>query len=433
MTKKCIPFIICILGIANIAQAKNYEFTINGLKYWIFDDMQSVSVGWDYESEPPVGHVAIPSTVTYRNKQYAVKTIESEGFLGCSKMTSISIPPTVEDIGDMAFSDCESLQFVNIPDAANTIGKEAFRGCENLMEVFSQRANRMFPIDSISSYYETFDIQDDYVLCRINEDGKTLAVYKPTNQISFPWIYIPEIIEQDSICYIVTSIADDAFKGCIELQDVYIPSSVSYIGKNAFSGCVNLKRIFVPNGTLDEFSKLLPKEQSLKLQETDFSSMDFYNPQILSGNVIATPVIKKDEEDSVLTGFEPEFETPLPPPPVDGGRSLITDEDRIYDICEQMPTFPGDVEGLIKFLAEHIKYPDDAVKAGIEGRVIVSFVIKKDGSVDNVQLVRSVFPSLDREAMRVAKQLEFIPGKDGSGEPLNMNYMIPVTFSLKDK
>ena len=119
MKKKCILFIICMLGIANLTQAKTYFFTINGLEYTILDDKKSLSVSWDFESEPLVGHVEIPSTVTYRNKKYTVRHIGS--FSGCDMMTSVSIPQTVEHIEGMAFNDCGSLQSINIPDAVNDI------------------------------------------------------------------------------------------------------------------------------------------------------------------------------------------------------------------------------------------------------------------------------------------------------------------------
>ncbi len=98
--------------------------------------------------------------------------------------------------------------------------------------------------------------------------------------------------------------------------------------------------------------------------------------------------------------------------------------------AEQMPTFPGGQPALMKYLSSHINYPTSAQEKGIEGKVIVKFVVRKDGSVGEAQVVRSVDPYLDREAIRVCKSLpRFNPGLQG-GQPVNVWYTLPVTFKL---
>lgn len=105
---------------------------------------------------------------------------------------------------------------------------------------------------------------------------------------------------------------------------------------------------------------------------------------------------------------------------------------KVYDVVEEMPQFPGGLGKLFEYLSASVKYPADAEDAGIQGRVIVSFVVEKDGSVSGAKVARSIYPSLDVEALRVVSGMsEWIPGKH-NGEPVRVKYVIPVTFKLKD-
>ena len=98
---------------------------------------------------------------------------------------------------------------------------------------------------------------------------------------------------------------------------------------------------------------------------------------------------------------------------------------------EQMPQFPGGEIALMKYLQSHINYPPTAAKYDIEGKVVVQFVVKKDGSIGEIKVVRSV-PELDAEAIRVCRSLpNFIPGRQ-NGVPVNVLYTIPVTFKLQE-
>ena len=97
-----------------------------------------------------------------------------------------------------------------------------------------------------------------------------------------------------------------------------------------------------------------------------------------------------------------------------------------------MPEFPGGSDALMQFLSENIKYPIDAEEAGIQGRVILSLVIEKNGKVSNVNVVKSVSPSLDKEAERVVNLMpQWIPGMNGI-HPVRVKYTIPITFRLND-
>ena len=103
----------------------------------------------------------------------------------------------------------------------------------------------------------------------------------------------------------------------------------------------------------------------------------------------------------------------------------------VFDYVEQMPEFPGGMSALIDFLSSNIKYPEDAIKQNIGGRVIVMFVVETDGSITNVRVARTVFPSLDSEAIRVVKSMpKWKPGKE-KGRVVRVNYTLPVIFSIK--
>lgn len=98
---------------------------------------------------------------------------------------------------------------------------------------------------------------------------------------------------------------------------------------------------------------------------------------------------------------------------------------------ETMPQFPGGREVLLKYLAANIKYPASAVKAKKQGRVIVTFIVQKDGSITHAKIAKSIDPELDAEALRVVKGMpKWTPGTQ-NGKPVNVKYTVPVKFSLQ--
>ena len=106
-------------------------------------------------------------------------------------------------------------------------------------------------------------------------------------------------------------------------------------------------------------------------------------------------------------------------------------ENKVFEVVEQMPSFPGGAGALMKYLSENIKYPVVAQENGVQGRVVVSFVVERDGSITDVKVARSVDPSLDREAMRVVRSMpRWIPGKQ-NGSAVRVKYNVPVSFRLQ--
>ena len=113
------------------------------------------------------------------------------------------------------------------------------------------------------------------------------------------------------------------------------------------------------------------------------------------------------------------------------GTDATRGDGEVLDMCKYPPEYPGGVVGLVNFLNENIKYPSSAKKKGIAGRVVLQFVVEKDGSTSNIKVLRSVDKDLDAEAVRVVKQIKrFVPGYNDDHVPVRVLYTLPVSFKL---
>jgi len=106
------------------------------------------------------------------------------------------------------------------------------------------------------------------------------------------------------------------------------------------------------------------------------------------------------------------------------------DEGKVYDVVEQMPSFPGGPAAMMEFISRSIVYPVSALKQELQGRVIVSFIVERDGRLSNAKVVKSVAPDLDKEALRIVKKMpRWIPGQQ-NGRKVKVKYTVPITFRL---
>ncbi|MEZ3520869.1 MAG: energy transducer TonB, partial [Muribaculaceae bacterium] len=108
-------------------------------------------------------------------------------------------------------------------------------------------------------------------------------------------------------------------------------------------------------------------------------------------------------------------------------------EEITYNVAtvEQQPEFPGGVQAMYKWLSEHINYPAVAAEEGISGRVIIEFVVSKTGAIENVKIARGRHPALDKEALRVVKEMpNWNPGRN-NGVAVKVTYTLPVQFKLQ--
>lgn len=130
-----------------------------------------------------------------------------------------------------------------------------------------------------------------------------------------------------------------------------------------------------------------------------------------------------DEVGGAVLKAKEDIAAPEPPKHVE--------ETKIFTVVEQMPMFPGGDAALMGYLRDNIHYPTVAAENGVQGRVVVGFVVERDGSITDVNVLRSVDPSLDREAMRVVKSMpRWTPGKQ-NGSAVRVKYQVPVTFRLQ--
>lgn len=143
-------------------------------------------------------------------------------------------------------------------------------------------------------------------------------------------------------------------------------------------------------------------------------------------------VVDNDTKVAEISFVSAEEDKPLPPPAPAAPAPVEEETEEIFEIVEEAPEFPdGGMEGLNKYLSKSIKYPDIAADAGIQGRVIVQFVVERDGSPSDVKVVRGVDPALDKEAERVVKAMpKWKPGKQ-RGKAVRTKFTLPVQFRLQ--
>lgn len=159
---------------------------------------------------------------------------------------------------------------------------------------------------------------------------------------------------------------------------------------------------------------LVKDEDEIKLDEIEKSTKA----------IGALTVEGNDEVGGEVLKIKEEIAAPEPPKPQ-------VEENKIFEIVEQMPSFPGGMGALMSWLSQNIKYPVIAAENGVEGRVIVQFVVEKDGSITDVKIARSVDPSLDKEAARVVKSMPHWTAGRQNGSPVRVKYTVPVTFKLQ--
>lgn len=133
----------------------------------------------------------------------------------------------------------------------------------------------------------------------------------------------------------------------------------------------------------------------------------------------------KGNDDAFGTVLKAQEQIAQPEPP------KKEEENKVFDVVEEQPSFPGGQGALMQYLNDNIKYPVVAAENGIQGRVIVQFVVSKTGAISGAKVVRSVDPSLDREALRVVNSMPaWTPGRQ-NGNSVNVRYTLPVTFRLQ--
>jgi protein TonB len=229
--------------------------------------------------------------------------------------------------------------------------------------------------------------------------------------------------------------------GAFDLRKRYnSTASLSVLGGIAFSALLMTALSFrpengtasnLPGGVIIEISNpiipdpVIPPE--LKPPPELINSIKNLEPVVVDDTSQSTPFIPITEviTEGTTNGGVTQIE-PIP----DNNEVFVPTKKDPFIVVEEMPEYPGGNNALLKYVGENIMYPSDARNNNIEGKVILKFVVNADGSVDRIEIIRSIDPSLDEEAIRVVKTLQrFRPGKQG-GVPVPVWFALPVVFKI---
>ena len=172
-----------------------------------------------------------------------------------------------------------------------------------------------------------------------------------------------------------------------------------------------------------KFTAPVIKKDELVKEENQVKQQSDLDDKVAVGNED-----KEGTKDRTVEAVRNDIAVAAPPPPPAPKPEV---SNKVFDVVEEMPSFPGGQGALMSFLSSNIKYPVVAQENGVQGRVIVGFVVERDGSITDVKVMRSVDPSLDREAQRVVKAMpKWKPGKQ-NGSAVRVKYTVPVVFRLQ--
>lgn len=212
----------------------------------------------------------------------------------------------------------------------------------------------------------------------------------------------------------------------------------------------------VENTQAVELAKLNTEKKEAKVEKKEIIKQEPEKvvEQVKSSVKFTAPVIKKDsevnEEDEIKLDEVQKSDKAVGAFTVEGNDEVggavlkakediaapeppkhVVEETKIFIVVEQMPMYPGGDGALMGYLRDNIHYPTVAAENGVQGRVVVGFVVERDGSITDVKILRGVDPSLDREAMRVVKNMpKWTPGKQ-NGSAVRVKYQVPVSFRLQ--
>ena len=239
-------FAIAICFALTASNTFAYDFEVDGIYYNVtsFENLEVEVTSYcyhlddEYDEHKYSGDIAIPETVTYKNRELSVTSIGEEAFYDCDGLTSVDIPDGVTSIGESAFEGCSGLTSVDIPDGVTSIGNSAFKGCSGLTSVD-------IPDGVTSIWGGAFEGCSGLTSVDIPNSVTSIGTYAFNGCEALTSVDIPDG---------VTSIWGGAFEGCSGLTSVDIPNSVTTIRWNTFSMCTGLTSVKI-GGSVTEIEE----------------------------------------------------------------------------------------------------------------------------------------------------------------------------------
>ena len=238
MKKLLVSLVLSFFVLASKAE----YFTVDGIYYYTIDE-ERVGVGieseWDSENSKMIYHyytgsLTIPSSVTYNEKTYKVTRVY---LWGCSELTSISLPSTLEEIQEGGFADCSQLTQITLPESLKKIGGFAFQSCYNIKEITIPASVREIGQNAFTlSGIEKLVIKDLAAWCSVKKPGGFIS---SNTKVFLNEEEIKDLVIPDG----VTIIEPNTFNGFKSIETVTIPADVDSIGNDAFLGCTNITKV----------------------------------------------------------------------------------------------------------------------------------------------------------------------------------------------
>lgn len=377
-----------------------------------------------------------------------IAVIGKGAFAGCTNLTEIVISAdSVMSIGNDAFQGCENLQTITIRGSQPVIGTGVFAGCKNLKEV---RCYTDVPPTAADGLFTEANVSA--VVLKVNPANSELFKDSPSWK-GFQMVEADETalgFEGDYVFALGGVEEAPEFPGGNSSLLTYLARNVKYPAKaqeNGIKGTVLVEFVVNKDGSVVE-----PKVIESLGTDCDFealravSSMPKWKPGKQNGKPVQ---VRYTVPIQFMMGF------PNTIPNANNAANVRTnvnnkaanantqvanvnlkvasngaDDDDVYDAVEEMPEFPGGQAKLLEFIARNVKYPVKAQENGIQGTVIISFVVGKDGNVTEPKVTRSLDPQTDAEALRVISAMpKWKPGKQ-NGKPLRVKYNVPIQFRL---
>ena len=200
-----------------------------------------------------------------------------------------------------------------------------------------------------------------------------------------------------------------------------------------------LKLYHKRNGDDDVLTGFEPRRLQLDQLGDYLDDADIVKEDVQVVTIVYWPDASSETLDEVKTILRKKgmFNVRYVAPPAPANKDAILesdlgpDEDNVYTLVDREPEFPGGTMGLLEFMRTTIKYPAEARKDTIQGRVLVSFIVNKDGSIVKPEVVKSAHPLLDEEALRMVNEMPAWKPGEQNGVPVRVKYTIPVNFRLR--